>query len=169
MEIIKIVPGNYIFKNSVKNVINYVSSIEKTKGKYIGALGVDAYNPNKMIKQMEVVKCEFEKEYGYRQLRHIVVSFEGWLQASEEVLYFMAYDIAKFYGEQYQICFGVHVDTDNVHIHFVQNTVSYIDGRLFSGGGMELAKFKQHVWSVVYKYYPEQNPIKSIDDLIECE
>lgn len=79
----------------------------------------------------ETVYLETEKAYGkndrnYRQLRHIIISPDPQWGLGVDTVYRMAYDIAKFYGNRYQICFGVHSDTDHVHIHLVQNTLSYI-------------------------------------------
>ena len=141
MEIVKIVGKKYYCEDSIRNLIGYVTDENKTH-KYIGAIGTNADEPEKMIQQMEAVKEGFDKKHGYRQARHLIVSFENDEKITPDIAYFIAYDIACYYSDRYQICFGVHLDTDNIHIHFIQNTVSYVDGKLFSGGPWELEKFK---------------------------
>ncbi len=42
--------------------------------------------------------------------------------------YILGWQIAAYYAHRYQIVFGVHENTENLHIHFVFNTVSFVDG-----------------------------------------
>lgn len=160
MATVKIVNSRYYKKNSMEYVINYATNPQKTDGIYIGSLGTNACDPEKMINQMINVKKGFDKVDGYRQLRHFIVSFQEDEKVTVEMAYFMAYDIARFYSDKYQICFGVHKNTDNLHIHFVQNTVCFINGRLFSGGPDELRTFKNHVNSVTATYLARSNPVQ---------
>ena len=158
MAIVKIIEQKYYCENSICNLINYALDINKTHG-YIGAIGANAHEPEAMIQQMMAVKTGFEKNKGYRQARHIVVSFEDREEVTPKIAYFIAYDIAHFYSNKYQICFGIHMNTDNIHIHLIQNTVSFTDGKLFSGAGCELCQFKQHVNNVIRKY--TKNTVKT--------
>lgn len=154
MDIVK-VKGGYTDNHALRDLIAYATCSEKTKG-YIGAIGTNPYDPDKMLEQMQFVKRAYGKSDGnYRQLRHIIISPDPQWGITVDVAYRMAYDIAKFYGNRYQICFGVHMDTDHVHIHMIQNTVSYVDGKLFSGAWLELNEFKMHVRQVVYRYVPQ--------------
>jgi len=157
MDIVKLETGKngYRDRNALRILIAYATCPEKTKG-YIGAIGTNPDDPAKMLEQMQFVKKAYGKnDRNYRQLRHIIISPDPQWGITADVAYRMAYDIAKFYGNRYQICFGVHSDTDHVHIHLVQNTVSYIDGKLFSGAWVELNEFKMHVQQVVYRYLPQ--------------
>lgn len=47
---------------------------------------------------------------------------------------------------------GVHEDTDNIHIHFVMNTVSFVDGLKYSGGYDDLYNLTNYV-NKIYKEY----------------
>ena len=166
MEIVKIVKKKYCHEDSIRNLIEYVTDENKTHN-YIGAIGTNAYEPEKMIQQMEAVKEGFDKKSGYRQARHLIVSFKSEVNITPEIAYYMAYDIARYYSDRYQICFGVHLDTDNIHIHFIQNTVSYVDGKLFSGGPWELGKFKGYVNSVIFGYsVADMNPMQVLDEFV---
>lgn len=164
MALVKVIDGKYYSEESISNLIEYVTDENKTQN-YIGAIGMNGSVPEKMIQQMKAVKRGFGKEKGYRQARHLIVSFENEMVITPAIAYFIAYDIAGYYSDKYQICFGVHMNTDNIHIHFIQNTVSYINGKLFSGGPVELAQFKRHVDSVIYKYrIADIDPMQVLDD-----
>lgn len=151
MAIVKIVNEKYYSSTSIKNLINYATDYSKTHG-LIGAIGTNPYDIDKMISQMRAVKNAYGKCEDCRQARHIVVSFEENESVDPEAAYTIAYDIARFYADRFQICFGVHVNTDNIHIHFIQNTVSYVDGKLFSGSFFELSQFKIFVKQVLTKH-----------------
>lgn len=151
MAVVKVIDRKYNCNDSIKNLVRYATDINKTQN-YIGAIGVNSHLPEMMIQQMETVKKMFDKKEGYRQARHIVVSFEDKAGVTPDMAYFMAYDIARYYSDKYQICFGVHHNTDNIHIHFVQNTVCFVDGKLFSGAFDELARFKRYVDNVENAY-----------------
>lgn len=164
MAIVKIVNEKYYSSTSIKNLINYATDYSKTHG-LIGAIGTNPYDIDKMISQMLAVKNAYGKCEDCRQARHIVVSFEDNGSVDSEIAYAIAYDIARFYAGRYQICFGVHLDTDNIHIHFIQNTVSYVDGKLFSGHWIELNHFKQHVNCVVGRYLSGKSAMQLLEEL----
>lgn len=160
MEVVRIVNEPYSSIGDLNRVIDYVTNPEETREKedekkrFIGGLGVNPYHSEMMIQQMLAVKKIFHKEEG-RQLRHIIVSFEKEWNVDPQTALYIAYGIAQYYSNRYQICFGVHQSTDNLHIHFVMNTVSFIDGRMYSGAFRELEQFKTHVSEVINRYYPQ--------------
>ncbi len=153
MEIVKIVNENYKAPSALENVINYVTNKEKTNG-YIGGYGVNPCDPAQMILQMEKVKEIFGKTNGFRQIRHFIVSFDPTWQVTADMARQIAYEIARFYMGRYQICFGVHLDKENIHIHFVMNSESYVDGKLYSGALRDLFELKQHVKNVLNRNIP---------------
>ncbi len=164
MAVIKVISKKYVKTESIEYLIRYATKSCKTNG--CRAIGVYPNDPEKMIEQIKEMKRLYEKTDSIRQVRHIIISF-----SKREVdritlnqIPFVAFDIAKFYGNRYQICYGVHYDTDDVHIHFIQNNVNYIDGKLYSGSPMELESFKRYVNSVIYNYAPELNPVQTIED-----
>ena len=66
-------------------------------------------------------------------LRHWIISFGARDLISPIQAYYIAVEAARFYADRYQLVFAVHEDTDQVHVHFVMNQVSYVDGRKYSG------------------------------------
>lgn len=80
---------------------------------------------------------------------------------------FIAYEIAKYYGDRYQIIFGVHRNprinrkgraTSYVHIHMLMNSVSFVDGKMYADNKGANYAFADHIkritddynWKVVY-------------------
>lgn len=155
MEFVKVTNGDYKNKDALSNVIHYITNPVKTRH-YIGAMGVNPYDSEKMIEQMNLVKKVFQKECGHRNVRHFIVSFDKKDHIKPEEARWIADDVARFYSDRYQICYGVHLDTDDLHIHFALNTVSFIDGKLFSEGPRELEELKRHVHEAVLRYRPEK-------------
>lgn len=128
-----------------------VLKVVNRAGKYhdIGAREVEAgyiFNPLKMyhgfcggvavkenfVESMNEVAIRFKKTKGI-QLRHFILSFPPEEIDDPEIVYEIACHVARFIGRDYQIVFAVHENTDNLHIHFMQNSVSYTTGYKYSG------------------------------------
>ncbi len=124
----------------LKNLLDYVSK----KGYFFG-LGVC---PDWAFSQMILVKNLWNKVDG-RQCRHMVVSFASYedVTFNEAVCY--GAQIASYYANRYQIVYGLHLDTDNIHLHLVMNSVSYRDGKKYSGGLEDYCRFRDHVQGVI--------------------
>ena len=67
------------------------------------------------------------------RLRHWIISFErnelpdAW-HANQ-----FAQMACRFYADTYQIVYSVHEDAAHLHIHFVMNMISYLDGKRYAG------------------------------------
>ena len=57
----------------------------------------------------------------------------------------IAYQIAAYYAEQYQILYAVHIDAEHLNIHFVMNTVSYRTGMKYEGKKQDYYQFIDHM------------------------
>ena len=55
----------------------------------------------------------------------------------------IAENITDMFFRKYQIYYGVHEDTENLHIHFAVNTVSYVDGKKFHQSKKEFGVMKK--------------------------
>ena len=137
MPVLKIVNG-YDNIDAPEKLIDYILR----KARFYGGCAVDV---NHAAEQMHFVKEAWNAVDG-RQVYHIIVSF------SDKELYTIDIDdaiglaesICNYLGEERQIIYGIHLDTDNLHIHFAMNTVSYRDGRRYAsnrGNDIKLARF----------------------------
>lgn len=84
------------------------------------------------VECMNEVAVKFKKAKGI-QLRHFVLSFSPEELDDPNVVYEIACYVARFIGRDYQVVFAVHENTENLHIHFMQNSVSYTTGHKYGG------------------------------------
>ena len=137
MPVLKIVNG-YDNIDAPEKLIDYILR----KARFYGGCAVDV---NHAAEQMHFVKEAWNAVDG-RQMYHFIVSF------CDKELYSIDIDdaiglvesICNYLGEERQIIYGIHLDTDNLHIHFAMNTVSYRDGRRYAsnrGNDIQLARF----------------------------
>ena len=83
------------------------------------------------------------------------MSFDDYVCMGRQADY-LARQICEYYYNTFQIMYSVHEDTDNYHIHFVMNTVSWVDGHMFSEGPAELQQFKNYVSNLYNTFVKEQ-------------
>lgn len=126
MSCLKHVNQDYTKQGVAYTLINYVYSHARATG----GLAVD---PNHAADQMECYREIWGKTDG-RQVVHYIYALSDTESARINSIYRMvelAYAICAFFADSYQIVFGIHRD-ERWHIHFVMNTVSYVDGKRYS-------------------------------------
>ncbi len=149
-DVVKIVDEKYENTQDLCNLLNYIFRDKDTGGycRYFGSVNTDPYNA--MSEMMYIKEC-YRKNDG-RQARHFVVSLgNGSLIIPYEANQ-LAMQICAYYANRFQIVYSVHDDTDNLHIHFVLNTVSYVDGKKFTESPAELWRFKEYVGMLINRY-----------------
>jgi hypothetical protein len=148
---IEIEPGNYMNNNAIEKMIEYFIRPTKEGKILIGGIGVNAADADSAIEDFYRVKQFYSKMDG-RQLRHYHVDFDKKTEKfTPEQALELAYDIAEYYGKQYQTFFSVHTDTRNLHVHFCSNSVSYTDGRIYREGLDDWIGFQQYAQSLIDK------------------
>ncbi|MFT4105523.1 MAG: relaxase/mobilization nuclease domain-containing protein [Lacrimispora sp.] len=65
-------------------------------------------------------------------LMHRVIVFSADEDVMPNEAFQLAQYIANLYGEEYITAFGIHLDTDKIHIHLAINAISWRDGKRFS-------------------------------------
>ena len=79
-----------------------------------------------------------------------------WGDNFERAEYFSR-SIAMYFSDRYQIVYGIHKKPCSkknggcasiYHAHFVMNSVSYIDGKMFSGNRSEMYDFLEYIKKV---------------------
>lgn len=158
MPVIKSINKPYRKSNDLKNLVAYaVKPTHCLEGIY-GAQGLIKSDALDMWKQMQSEKEHFRKTDG-KQAHHYIVSFSeremqtiGPLEAQA-----IGYKACRFF-EDYQVVFGVHTNEDNLHIHFILNSVSYKNGIKLTMNPARLAKFKRYVECIVAQCCAEAAP-----------
>lgn len=125
--------GKYQDDNAIPQLIGYIAQKHKTPHQLIGGFHIGGPDP---AESMIAVSNHFGKNSRIR-LHHFVLSFESFLNDSYDLIYNIACRVASAIAPMYQIVFAVHEDTKNIHIHFVFNAVSHVDGKKYHGGKTE--------------------------------
>ena len=156
-----------VFKN-LKATLDYADNPDKTTDRRY--LDNDLYaalsyaeNDNKTDRKMYVGGINCSKQNAYAEmiavqrrfgLRGKVVGYHGIQSFREgEVTPEQAFEIGKatarkMWGDKYQVLVTVHLNTDNLHCHFVVNPVSFKDGTKFQnkiGDHKELRKVSDEI------------------------
>lgn len=117
------------FSSRLKGLIDYVSNDKKTNNKNLVS-GINCL-PNIAYQEMMNTKKQFFKTDG-------IECFHGYQSfVSGEVTPEIAHEIGvklaeKLWGDKYQVIVATHTNTDNIHNHFVLNSVSFKDGKKFT-------------------------------------
>ncbi len=138
----------YHDENALRNVIAYCCDPDKTEHHHIYGIGVSVQDA---AEQMEGLAAAYRKTSGIR-LRHMVLSFEPREKISLYKVNQIAYQAAWYYGRKYQIIYAVHEDRDHLHIHFVMNTVSYVDGHKYAGKKEDYYAFQRYLADILATY-----------------
>ena len=137
------------------DVIGYVCNPEKTGG-CVGGWAVD---PNHAAYEMELLAKLFHNNQGVR-LRHWTIAFAEYELCGLErrhhcdcitALYRLGAQLSAYYKDQYQILYAVH-GGEHPHLHFVMNTVSYVDGKKFSGSKADYYQYEKYAKRVAHNY-----------------
>lgn len=151
--VVKVIDEGYEHPLALKGLLKYIFTDKSTGNRcyYIGGANVD---PKNAEEEMGAVKRAYRKTEG-RIARHFVVSLgsDGVFLPHEANI--LARKICEYYCMRFQIVYAVHEDTKNLHIHFVMNTVSFVDGRMFSEGPAELQRFKYYVQQLINEHVDE--------------
>lgn len=143
--------GDYTGKRALSNAINYVVA-KKDKGRnkigkarYIGGLGVDYTNMDKVVRQMWAIKKYYGKT-DKRQLYHYCLSFTKDIEDAQQV-YVIGKIIAEEFFSGYQVLFAVHEDSksEHLHIHYIVNSVSCKTGLKWHMSKKDFTDFKKEI------------------------
>ena len=125
-----LVRNEYQDYRALRRVLTYV-----LRSNLYGGYGID---PSRAYEQMVFLKEAYHKKSGV-QLKHFFITFHDreMLYVGFEDILQLGFDVGKYFGE-YQMVYGIHLDSNHVHLHFVMNTTSFMDGHKYSDG---LSKF----------------------------
>ena len=114
--------GNF---DSIEKLLTYATNPDKTE-KLFYTTGINCKVDN-AVKEMQFIKKLYGKEKG-------ILAFHGYQSFKEgEVTPEIAHEIGvrlaeEMWGDRFQVVVSTHLNTDNLHNHFVINSVSFKDG-----------------------------------------
>ena len=110
-------------KGSIKNIINYVLSKEKTNERIIS--GKDC-SPQNAIMAMNTTKNIYNKTEGITY-HHIIQSFKPG-EISPESAHKIGFELAEKQFKSHEVLIATHKDKEHIHNHLIINSVSFKDG-----------------------------------------
>lgn len=137
------------FSSRLRGLIDYVSNDEKTNNKEFVS-GINCF-PNIAYQEMMNTKKQFFKTDG-------IECFHGYQSfVSGEVTPEIAHEIGtklaeKLWGDKYQVIVATHTNTDNIHNHFVLNSVSFKDGKKFTNRNKDYNNMQYESDNLCKKY-----------------
>ena len=157
--VIRITPHTYPRNKDIEQLIAYISGHgkhHKQKVYYRNAYGVST-SYQKAPHQMIQVQKYYKKD-SKRRMCHMIISFPKDYRFNRICAIELAESIAQQFSNEYQIFFAIHNDTDNLHIHYAINSVSFQTGKKLHTSKSELKEIKQNILSLVNAihkhYYP---------------
>lgn len=140
--------GKYHDFEAYEDVVCYIQDPMKTIHGYIGGIAVNPYNA---ACEMQCLTAAYHKEDG-GHLRHMILSFLPREISDPALVHTIAYQVAWYYGQRFQITWGVHEDEPHLHIHFAMNRVSYVNGKKYEGKKEDYYTFQDHIRAVLRSY-----------------
>lgn len=149
MGVLKVMRKTNADINYLHNAVRYVNG-GHTDPDYMGSPNTDIYNA---FYQMNAVKNYFGKTGG-NQLFHFIIVYTPRSAYDVERAMYLTTKIAEFYAGKYQIIWCVHYKPMSkkygsvaslFHAHIVMNSVSYMDGKMFSDTYAERTEFLNHI------------------------
>ena len=128
------------FKSRLDSLIEYAINGEKTEHKlYVSGINC---MPDTAFYEMKNIKKQFFKTGGI-ECFHAIQSF-----AEKEVTPEQAHEIGiklaeELWGDRFQVIVSTHLNTDNIHTHFVLNSVSFLDGKRFCNTKKDYATMRK--------------------------
>jgi Relaxase/Mobilisation nuclease domain. len=165
MGILKVIRHTDTNSDYLYNAIKYVMH-EHTDPDYVRSPNTSIASITDAYGQMYAVKKYYDKTGG-NPLFHFVVIYTPRSAYDIDRAMYLTSKIAAFYADKYQVIWCVHYKpmskrhgtvSSMFHAHIVMNSVSYIDGRMYSDSYSERAEFLEHIkrvtgdnhWRIAY-------------------
>lgn len=134
--------------SDIKNLLKYIAGKNGKKAtvRYYNGKGLPK-DPGLAAKRMIIIQKYFGKT-DKRRVYHFVLSFP---ETVTDVIHvrLAAENVADFFYKTHQVYYGVHEDTDNLHVHFAVNAVSYVDGKKWHHSKNELKKIEEKIEGII--------------------
>ena len=114
--------------NDLRNVIEYARNSNKTEREYYVS-GINC-EPDSAYEEMQDTKKYYNKE-------DKILAFHAYQSFKEgEIIPDLAHKIGiqlanEMWGDRFQVIVTTHLNTNNIHNHFVINSVSFVDGKKY--------------------------------------
>lgn len=102
------------------------------------------------------VQAAYNNLGGNEYVQVILSLAEAEISSQEDIMRFQqaVKDVSYMLFSQYQcqVAYAIHSNTDNLHAHFIINSVRYVDGYKLQIGKGELYRLKASIRDILYSY-----------------
>ncbi len=171
MPIIHFINSKTQTAGGMKNVLAYVTRIEKTQSEdkqYVTTLNCSA---STAYNEMLATKNAYHKNSG-RMYYHLVQSFPKGDDTPSELAHRIAVELAENAFKEHECVVATHIDREHIHSHFVFNSVSFEDGRKYHSNGNTVQELMDLSDEICMRYgvaVLEKQPQKKKDVLSDRE
>lgn len=132
-------------------ICNYITNSGSTRQDLIYGNNISVFFPSE---NMELIKQVFHQNYG-KTYFHIVLSLD-----THDFISLLEYKslsvevcdlLANFHGS-FQVLMAVHINTENLHTHFISNNIDYLLGKRFHFNLAKLYEVKHKINLILEKY-----------------
>jgi hypothetical protein len=124
--------------------LNYITDFNSTNKELIYGSAVSIFYA---FEEMEKVQEAFDQTEG-KGYKHYVLSLEENKNVTapkfRDVCIQVCETLSLFYGK-YQVLMAIHINTDNLHAHFVANAIDYVTGKRFDLSLRRLTELKMEI------------------------
>lgn len=130
-------------------IIHYAKDEREDSSPSLAAgLGV---SPDTAFEEMDAVKKVYNKTEG-RQYKHFMFSFDSNVSLSHKMLMEIGHKIGSYFAKEYQIAYYIHFDKNNIHIHYILNTVNMFNGQKFRISKRDFYNYKLYINEILRDY-----------------
>lgn len=153
--------GKYKTKKDAMNLIKYITGksciTEKQKEvRYKGGCGVPDYDHELCHNAMYIIKKLYKKTgKNLRCSYHFVISLPAYIQDVNIIKLVSIETCQLFYNKGFQCIYGIHEDTDNLHIHIVVNSTNFQTGKQLHMSIKELKNFTTELKKTAFEILKE--------------
>lgn len=132
--------------SALKGAIDYIFNPEKTCENLIFGMGI---GKKTVYEDMRFLKELYCKTTG-RQYLHWILSHDK--DVALETVEAVNREVIKLIGSEFQVAAAIHTNKENLHSHFIINSVRITDGKKFSQSRKDMLKFRQNVNIILESY-----------------
>lgn len=126
IENLKIINGDFCNTNASFNLIRY--TLQHSSESPFGGSAVYPLDIDNIEYQFQLIKEKYGKTDG-RKVFHFLLTYPDNLPETKIHALNDANEVSHKLGKEFQNVFGLHENTEKVHVHFAVNSVSYKTGK----------------------------------------
>ena len=125
---------------TMDTVLKYATDEEKTEqNEFVSCINCSSVSPFKaMMKTKEIFHTE-SKILGY----HGYQSFKIGEGTAEQIHEIGIQTAKELWGERFEVVVATHLDKGHLHNHFVINSTSFVDGKMFHHSKKDIYRFRE--------------------------